>query len=76
MVVQRIPHRVGAVSVGQFDMSNLALGMDTGIGSARYDTGDGLTSVEMRGGFFQHLLDRQAVDLTLPANKWGAVVFN
>ena len=56
-------------------MRDLALGVDAGVGSAGDDAGDRLAGIQVGGGLLEHFLDGQAVDLTLPADEWGAVVF-
>ena len=35
----------------------------------------GAAAVEVGGGLFEHVLDGEAVGLTLPADEWGAVIF-
>jgi hypothetical protein len=75
VVVQGIADRLGAVAVRQVDMRDLTLGVDSRIGPAGDDAGDGLAAVQVGGGLFEHRLDGQAVDLALPADEWGAVVF-
>ena len=75
VVVQSVPDGPGAVDGGQVDVGDLAFGVDSGVGSAGDDAGDGGAVVEVGGGLFEDRLDGQASDLALPPDERGAVVF-
>ena len=73
--VQRLHHPVGIEFVGNVQMRHLAGGMDAGIcpAGALYQN---VAAGQFGRRLFQHLLDRQAGDLALPADKGGAVIFD
>ena len=75
MEVQRVANRLRRDDVGQLQLCDLPLGVHACVGAPGHDRCNRLAAIEFGGGVLQHLLHREPGCLTLPADKWRAVVF-